>query len=60
MKGQREVHVRELLLRIQILGTGDYPPTILLGVYVPQIMRDCENPLRIDLLHKLDLLVWSL
>lgn len=52
MEGQSKVHIRELLLRVEVCAARDDPPAILVGVDVPHVVAGVENGLRIDLLHE--------
>ncbi len=52
MKGERQIHVRELRLRIEIGAAGDYPPAILIGMDVPNIMVRIEDGFGINLLKE--------
>jgi hypothetical protein len=52
MEGQSKVHIRELLLRVEVCPARDDPPAFLVGVDVPHVVAGIENGLRVDLLHE--------
>ena len=60
VKGESEAHIRELYLRGEIGRLSDHPPSLLVGVYVPDIVRDTMQSLGVDLLKEVDSLVWCL
>ena len=57
VKCNSEVHVRKLFLGIQIRGVCDDPPTVLVSVHVPYVMRMTQNVFSVDLLDELHLQV---
>ena len=52
MEGQSKVHIRELLLRVEVCAARNDPPAILVGVDVPHVMAGVQDGLRVDLLHE--------
>jgi hypothetical protein len=48
MERHGNIHVRELILRIEVGRVGDCPPAILVGVNVPNLMNMPEDVLGID------------
>ena len=60
MERHRQIHVGELLLRIEICWVCNHPPAVDIGVNVPNVMLMVEDVLSIDFLQKLDFQVGCL
>jgi hypothetical protein len=54
VKGERQVHVGELVLAVQIGRIGDHPPAVNVRANVPDGMLMADDVLHIDLLQELD------
>ncbi|MGC9445656.1 hypothetical protein [Cereibacter johrii] len=52
VEGQRQIHVRKLLLGVEVGPTRDDPPSILVGVDVPHVMTGVHHRFGVDLLQK--------
>jgi hypothetical protein len=53
MKGERQIHIRKLLLRIEICGICNHPPSGTFGMNVPDVMAFSVHTLRVNLLREL-------